>query len=329
MAGRHATDERTMPRPRNVSMKAANLALDIMAALPVGAPLPSESALARQVGVSRTAMRSALDGLERAGLVGRSGRQAVLRRAPAPSDYYALAQTESRSDLVERRFLEMAVAGVLMPDRAFSEAELARNVGTSTVSVREFLIGFSRYGLVEKAPRGGWRLCAFDASFARELAATRRTFEIEAIRLFAGRDGDDPIWREIDAFAAAHRAMAAAGDEIVRQFPEMDRRFHRFLVGQLENRFVESFYDVVSFVFHYHYQWRKDDEIGRYRVALSEHLKILAALQSRAFASAEARLEDHLQTSLRTLLESAIGAAEPPSAAAKGTPQSAGRNAVT
>ncbi len=297
-----------MPRPRNVSMKATNLALDIMARLQPGASLPPEAVLAREVGVSRTAMRSALDGLARAGLVRRNGRLTVLHRLPVASDYFAETETESRSDLVERRFLEMAVTGGLMPGRNFSEAELARAFGTSTVSVREFLIGFSRYGLVEKAPRGGWRLCAFDASFARELAATRRTFEIEAIRQFAGREADDPVWREIGRLVEAHETMSRAGDEAIRQFPQLDRRFHRFLVDQLHNRFVTSFYDVVSFVFHYHYQWRKDDEIERYRTALAEHLRILAALGAGVIDEAQMQLEAHLQTSVRTLLDSAIGA---------------------
>ncbi|MDT3381923.1 GntR family transcriptional regulator [Labrys neptuniae] len=299
-----------MPRPRNVSMKATNLALDIMAKLKPGAQLPPEAVLAREIGVSRTAMRSALEGLEQAGLIRRDGRHALLHRLPAASDYFGLAETESRSDLVERRFLEMAVAGDLMPGRNFSEAELARTFGASTVSVREFLIGFSRYGLVEKAPRGGWRLCAFDAPFARELAATRRTFEIEAIRLFTQRSSDDPVWREIGRLIETHEAMSRGGDEVIRQFPQLDRRFHRFLVDQLNNRFVTSFYDVVSFVFHYHYQWRKDDEIERYRTALAEHLGILRALKAGIIEDAQMRLEEHLQTSVRTLLESAIGAGQ-------------------
>ena len=38
--------------------------------------------------------------------------------------------------------------------------------------MREFLIGFSRHGLIEKKPRGGWRLCAFDPSFAQELGVS-------------------------------------------------------------------------------------------------------------------------------------------------------------
>ena len=288
-------------------MKATNLALDIMGLMPVGAILPAENALALKVGVSRTAMRSALLNLENAGLIGRQGRQILVRRKPHSGDYFAAAQTESRSGLVERRFLEMAVSGELMPGRNFSETELARRIGASTVSVREFLFGFSRYGLVEKTPGRGWRLCAFDEAFARELASTRRTFELNAVRTFGETAPDDPIWLEIADLARMHRTLSMADDVEVRQFPSLDRAFHRALVARLGNRFVESLYDVVSFVFHYHYQWRKDDEVERYRTTIAEHMRILDALLARDIPAAEARLTAHLETSVRTLLQSAIG----------------------
>ena len=109
------SEGRDMPRPRTISMKATNLALDIMARMPVGAVLPAENALAQQVGVSRTAMRSALLNLENGGLIGRRGRLILVRRRPRKGDYFAADQTETRSGLVERRFLEMAVSGDLMP----------------------------------------------------------------------------------------------------------------------------------------------------------------------------------------------------------------------
>jgi DNA-binding GntR family transcriptional regulator len=288
-------------------MKATNLALDIMGLMPVGAILPAENALAQKVGVSRTAMRSALLNLENAGLIGRRGRQILVRRRPRAGDYFAAAQTESKAGLVERRFLEMAVSGDLMPGRNFSEAELARRIGASTVSVREFLFGFSRHGLVEKTPGRGWRLCAFDEAFARELASTRRTFELSAVRTFAEAAPGDPVWVEIADLAEMHRTLSKQDDTKVRQFPSLDRAFHRALVARLRNRFVESLYDVVSFVFHYHYQWRKDDEVERYRTAIAEHILVLDALLARDIPAAEARLTEHLETSVRTLLQSPIG----------------------
>lgn len=296
-----------MPRPPNISMKTTNLVLDLIRDWPApDGPLPPESALAKRHNVSRTAMKAAFQRLEVLGVVGREGGRWMVRRRPQPADYYQVDLTESRSDLVERRFLELALTGDLLPGQTFFEAELARRVGVSTVSVREFLIGFSRYGVIERLPRSGWRLCAFDEPFARELAATRRTFEMGALDRLCGCGPDDPVWPQIEDFARRHRAFAACDDEAVLGFPRLDREFHTFLVAQLHNRFARSFYDIVSFVFHYHYQWSKADVVQRYRTAIAEHLEILDALQRRDFGLAARNLDRHLATSVRTLLASAI-----------------------
>ena len=50
--------------------------------------------------------------------------------------------------------MQIVRSGDLLPGQHFTEAEMARQIGASTVSVREFLIGFSRYGLVQKAANG-------------------------------------------------------------------------------------------------------------------------------------------------------------------------------
>jgi DNA-binding GntR family transcriptional regulator len=273
----------------------------------VGSVLPSESVLAGRLDVSRTAIRAALGRLAELGVTGRDGRAYVIRRPPHPSDYYETSKVESRADLVERRFMEMALGGELMPGARFSEAELARRIGVSTVSVREFLISFSRYGLIEKEPRGGWRLCAFDQAFGHELASVRRMFEIDAIRCFATAAADDPVWREIDVFIRRHVALREIHTPAL--FATLDREFHRFIVGRLRNRFVETFYDVVALVFHYHYQWDRQSAPERNAVALREHEAVLEALADRDIAAAERALDAHLATALHTLIVS-IGATD-------------------
>jgi DNA-binding GntR family transcriptional regulator len=44
-----------------------------------------------------------------------------------------------------------------------NELELAREIGVGTSSVREFLIRFSRFGLIEKRPNSHWVLKALRA----------------------------------------------------------------------------------------------------------------------------------------------------------------------
>ena len=271
----------------------------------VGAPLASETVLADRFDVSRTAVRAALARLAELGVTDREGRTSTVRRRPTPADYYDTSEVESRSHLVERRFMEMALSGDLLPGARFAEADLARRIGVSTVTVREFLISFARYGLIEKEARGGWRLCTFDKSFGRELASVRRLFEIDAIRRFADIATNDPAWRQVADFLRRHAAVRDTHARAPKLFAELDQEFHRFLVGRLHNRFADGFHNIVALVFHYHYQWDRRDEVARNAVALVEHEAVLRALADRDVPAAEAALERHLATALRTLLASA------------------------
>ncbi len=310
----NAGGEPSVPRPRTVSMRTTNALLrEVARDLPTGSALPSETQIARRFGVSRTAARAALQRLGELGVVAQDGRAALVQRRPRASDYHAEGEVESRADLVERRFMEMALGGELAPGARIAESELARRIGVSTVSVREFLIAFSRYGVVAKDARGGWRLGAFDRAFAEELAAMRRMFEMDAIRTFGRIGDDDPAWLQVATFLQRHRAAHSAHARDPLLFSTLDREFHRFLVARLQNRFADSFYDIIAFVFHYHYQWDKTDEVARNMVALQEHETVLRALAERDVAAAEQALDLHLATAMRSLIACATSPAAPPS----------------
>ena len=44
------------------------------------------------------------------------------------------------------------------------------------------------------------------------------------------------------------------------------------------NRFINDFSDIITFIFHYHYQWNKADEKERNKAAIMEHLTYIEAL---------------------------------------------------
>jgi len=190
----------------------------------------------------------------------------------------------------------------LPPGAEFSEAELARAAGTSTISVREFLIEFSRFGLIEKKPQGGWRLCAFDRPFAMELADVRQLFELAALERFGQLDPADPAHATLAELIARHERLGSVMPARHRDFPALDRDFHTFLIGLLDNRFAQGLYDTVSLVFHYHYQWDKGEEMVRNQHAVHEHLAILRALAQGDVAGAMAAMRIHLESSRSTLL---------------------------
>jgi DNA-binding GntR family transcriptional regulator len=296
--------QEVMTRPPTVFKSSANLLLQHIAShIAVGEALPTERHMATVGQGSRTAIRSALVYFHERGLI--SGmRERIVLRKPVRGDYFAVAELQTGADRIQQVLLERIYESDMPPGTAFSEAELARLAGTSTVSVREFLIGFARSGLIEKKPRGGWRLCGFDQAFALEVADVRQMYEFAAIERVVQLDPDDPAFASLDALIARHEQLGSVMPARHQDFPALDRDFHIFLIGLLNNRFAQDFYDIVSLVFHYHYQWDKGDEMMRNQYAVQEHLAILHALARRDLAGALEAMRTHLHSARSTLLRS-------------------------
>jgi DNA-binding GntR family transcriptional regulator len=293
-----------MSKPPTVFKRASNQLLRYISEhLRLQESLPSEQILAANCEVSRTAIRRALSYLVDLGVLNDLTQRCVVR-LPIDTDYFELDELQTGSERIQQVLMERVFLKDMPPGAEFSEAELARESGASTVSVREFLIGFERYGLIEKKPRGGWRLCAFDLAFATELADMRELFEMHAITQYLALPAAHPKHNELTRLIQRHETLLPKITKKFSEFPALDRDFHTFLVGLLNNRFAAGFYDIVSFVFHYHYQWDKSDEMERNRFALSEHLAILRALAAQDKKAALSLMRHHLDSSRKTLIAS-------------------------
>jgi DNA-binding GntR family transcriptional regulator len=292
-----------MTRPATVFKRTANLLLEHFSGhLAVGDALPSEEQMTKLGEGSRTAVRRALAYfLEQGVLADLKDRR--LRRKPVRKDYFDIAELQTGADRIRQVLMERIYQSDLPPGAEFSESELARAAGASTISVREFLIEFAHCGLIEKKPRGGWRLCAFDRSFAMELADARQMFELAAIERFGKLPPGDQAYARLDELIARHEHLGSGMPARHKDFPALDRDFHTFLIGLLHNRFARQLYDIVSLVFHYHYQWDKGEERVRNQYAVHEHLDILRALARRDIAGADEAMRIHLNSSRSTLLQ--------------------------
>lgn len=139
-----------------VFKRAFNNALDLVSQLSDGDPLPSESALSAQLGVSRTTVRKVLAGLAERGIVRGSGRERLVHSARKAVARFPEAETVPMTAQVERRFMEWMLRDNAHPGTAINELELARQFGIATTGIREFLNRFQRFGLIERRPSGGW-----------------------------------------------------------------------------------------------------------------------------------------------------------------------------
>jgi DNA-binding GntR family transcriptional regulator len=293
-----------MAKLPTTTRRSTNLLLQYFAGhLAVGDPLPTEVKMTALGESSRTAVRSALAYFVERGLIAGMKDRHLLRK-PLTDDYFDVSELHSGTENLQQVLMERIYQRDLPPGAEFTEAELSRASGVSTIAVREFLIAFARYGLIEKHPRSGWRLCAFDPVYAEELAEAREMFELKAIERVGRLAPDDPVFARLDELLARHEALARGPAGSQAEFPALDREFHSFLIGLLKNRFAENLNDAVSLVFHYHYQWDKRDEIPRNRHALQEHLAILRALTARDVPAALAAMRTHLHSARTTMLNS-------------------------
>jgi DNA-binding GntR family transcriptional regulator len=270
-----------------------------------------DNTLAKQLNVSRTTIRTALKELANKGVIEINENHKTVVRLPIESDYFDTSNSvSSKEEIIETYFLDLINHGKLLPGDKFSELELAKSSGCNTITVREFLIKFSRFGLIEKKPRAKWQMIKFDEKFALELVQFRRILEMNSITQLMATPADDPVWEELSVLLDKHMEVLADVDNRYTELSELDRKFHYIVQRASGNRFFMQFFDVVSLICHYHYQWNKGDERDRNKVAIEEHIAIITQLLARNTSGVLAAMETHLNTSKTTLLRSAHGLEE-------------------
>ena len=283
--------------------RAFNDAVDLVSDLRTGDQLPTETALSSQLGVSRTTVRKVLSELATRGVIAGTGQHRTVRRRTS-ARRFPEQETMSAAAQVEKRFMEWMLRDDSRPGTIINELELARQFGVATTVVREFLHGFQRFGLIERRPKAGWLLKGFTLEFALELFEIREMFELRSARAFASLPETSPLWRQMEALRLEHLALLGEIDGRYHDFSGLDSRFHRLVNLAAPNRFIDGFYDIITLIFHFHYQWNKRDERARNEVAIREHLTYMDALRSRHIDIVELACRAHLVSARQTLIRS-------------------------
>ncbi|WOH38125.1 FCD domain-containing protein [Thalassotalea fonticola] len=286
-----------------------NSMLKLIVDLPDGVDImPNDIELTKLLSISRTTVRVCVEHLCEAGIIKRDGPNKVVLRQPVATDYYNIENKNSTKDVqIEKYFLNLIHTGKLLPGDRFSELSLAKSSGCTTITVREFLIKFSNNGLIEKIPRGRWKMVKFDEEFARELISFREMVEMRAITELLKLPKEHAVWQELRELLAKHEEVQADMENRYLEFADLDRELHFTIQKSTKNRFTSQFFDIVSFVCHYHYQWDKTGELERFTVAINEHIDLLNNLVTHNTAGSIMSLEKHLQTAETTLLRCVHG----------------------
>ena len=150
-------------------------------------------------------------------------------------------------------------------------------------------------------------------------------FELRSALRFISLADQEPAWGELARIRNDHLALLEEAETRFTDFSALDERFHRCVNDASRNRFIVGFYDVISMIFHYHYQWNKRDERQRNIVAMHEHLTYIDALQRRDASVVTQSCNAHMATARLTLLASIQGVREAQIRVAPSHPRASGQ----
>ncbi len=291
-------------KSNTVFKRAYNRGLTRLRHYAVASDVGSEPSWSQALAVSRTTVRAIFSAFAAGGLIAYDGRRKALLRHPVPADFYPEGETEQVGAIVEKQFMQWILHGDCKPGEQINALELSRQFGVSPSAVRDYLNRFPRYGLLERGPSGSWVFKGFTQDFAEELCEVRAMFELRSALRFLSLPDDEPAWAELSRIRDDHLALIDEADTRFTDFSALDERFHRCINDASRNRFIVGFYDVISMIFHYHYQWNKRDERQRNIMAMHEHLTYIDALQRRDAAAVAQSCNAHMATARLTLMAS-------------------------
>ena len=293
-----------MSRSLNLRQNVINQMLEGIAKRHIRSPLPPQAALAEMFNISRTTVRHTLQHLHERGVLDKVEETYVIVRDPSEEDGFSALTPpiDQQARLFEQTFFNLINQRQLMPGDSFSELQLAQQVKASPVVVREFLLRFMRYDLLEPVKRGHWRMKKFDQPYAENLFELREMLETHALTRFLNLPSSDERWIQARDLLDRHRSMRDTIASNYRHFAALDKEMHTLILSAANNPFFNQSLEIISVIFHSHYQWDETDLKQRNIVALEEHMAILTALISRRDVEALCALHNHLGTAKSSMI---------------------------
>ncbi|WP_455852432.1 GntR family transcriptional regulator [Pantoea endophytica] len=295
-----------MSRSQNLRQNVINQMLEGIAKRHIRSPLPPQAALAEMFNISRTTVRHTLQHLHERGVLEKVDETYVIVRDPSEEDGFNVLTPpiDQQALQFEQTFFNLINQRQLMPGDTFSELQLAQQVKVSPIVVREFLLRFMRYDLLEPVKRGQWRMKKFDQKYAENLFELREMLETHALTRFLNLPSQDERWMQARDLLDRHRSMRDTIASNYRHFAALDKEMHTLILSAANNPFFNQSLEIISVIFHSHYQWDETDLKQRNIVALEEHMAILTALISRQDVEALCALHNHLGTAKTSMIRS-------------------------
>ncbi|MDX3906396.1 MAG: GntR family transcriptional regulator [Pigmentiphaga sp.] len=233
--------------------------------------------------------------------------------ARAPALVRAEGKTKSggaQTTAAELGLRELILSGELAPGARLSEPSVAERLGISRTPIRAAMARLEDEGLLELIPSGGYAVKAFTETEIRDSIEVRGTMEGLAARMAAER-GVAPADLDAmrDCLTDIDKTLKGAekGVADLSRYVELNRQFHqmlRYLPGssvlerQIERASNLPFASPNGFL-----QAQADDDEAWLSliVAQDQHWMVLAAIENREGARAEAIMREHARIAFRNM----------------------------
>ncbi|WFE76694.1 GntR family transcriptional regulator [Roseinatronobacter sp. S2] len=201
-------------------------------------------------------------------------------------------QSSRRSHVLFVALQKEIVLGVLPPEQALTELDLAQRFQCSQGTVREALMQLNEEGLVKRLPNRGTHVAPCHADDARALLGLRRAVECDHLDRVVAR-ADDRLRADLGDFLNAMRNAARDGDEYLLSV--YDRAFHTRLFDAADLPLVAPI--LTRCLIHNHRFKILNSRPNRALEETAErHVPILAALDARDVAQLRNLLAHHIAT---------------------------------
>ncbi|GAA4434115.1 GntR family transcriptional regulator [Ravibacter arvi] len=239
---------RQLPMPEihtQLVIISTNRILDFLRVLPeVPCALPAASSLSESLGISRTTLQKVMQVLAAKGIARIDGPHKLVLRKPLDNDYLATVDAPpSKAEQTGQIIRQKLHSAALKPGKRFSELELAKELGASTVLVRESLLKIAQAGIIRKLPHQGWEAIRFDREQLAGIAEARavyNSFLFQKLEQAGNSPGIRAEWLQLEKRIAP---KIKAGKCLVGDLLDTDRLLYQTLLSVTENRYIETSYD--------------------------------------------------------------------------------------
>lgn len=218
----------------------------------------------------------------------------------------SLPQIEGRESIAEEviRILRRAIlTGVFADRERLNLSQIAGQLGTSIMPVREALVALTNEGLVASEPNKGFRATPLDRQDLDDVYALHAHIS----GLLAHRAAVVIAADELAVLRTIHEEFeqAARGLDLTvshRVLEELNDKFHRYLNGIADGARLRWFLRLTSRLMGY------VNVHGWCGAALTDHPKIIAALEARDAVLAASLVESHFRLGIDLLHRDSQGA---------------------